>query len=57
MRDIGEQIKDMEEAVLEQRKAALDRKITFCQLGVLTIVLGVALYACVVYMFRAASGF
>lgn len=57
LQDIGEQIKDMEEAVLEQRKAALDRKITFCQLGVLTVVLGVALYACVVYMFRAASGF
>ncbi|MGN0401889.1 MAG: type II secretion system F family protein [Acetatifactor sp.] len=57
LRDIGEQIKDMEEAVLEQKKASLDRRITFCQLGVLTVVLGVALYACVIYMFSAASGF
>lgn len=57
LRDIGEQIKDMEEAVMEQRKAALDRKITLCQLGVLTIVLGIALYACVTYMFSAASAF
>lgn len=57
LRDIGEQIRDMEEAVMEQRKAALDRRITFCQLGVLTVVLGIALYACVTYMFGAAATF
>ncbi len=57
LRDIGEQIKDMEKAVLERRKAALDRKIMFCQLGVLTVVLGLALYACVSYMFGSASMF
>ncbi|MCM1026193.1 MAG: type II secretion system F family protein [Roseburia sp.] len=57
LRDIGEQIKDMEETVLERKKAALDRRITFCQLGVLTVVLGLALYACVSYMFGAASIF
>lgn len=57
LRDIGEQIKDMEEAVLERRKAALDRKLTFVQLGVLTIVLGAALYLCVRYMFSTAAGF
>lgn len=54
--DISEQIKDMEAAVLERRKAALDRSITFYQLGVLAVVLGIALYACVTYMFGAASG-
>ena len=54
--DIGEQIKDMEHAVLERKKAALDRSITFYQLGILVVVLGVALYACVTYMFGAASG-
>lgn len=53
--DIGEQVKDMEEAVLQRRKTALDRKITFYQLGVLAVVLGIALYACVTYMFGAAS--
>ena len=57
LRDIGEQIKDMEAAVLERKKAALDRRITFCQLGVLTVVLGLALFACVSYMFNAASFF
>lgn len=54
LRDIGEQVKDMEAVVLERKKSALDRKITFCQLGVLTAVLGIALYMCVKYMFGAA---
>ena len=54
---MGEQIKDMEKNVLEKRKAALDRRITFCQLGVMTVVLGLALYACVSYMFGAAATF
>ncbi|MCM1191534.1 MAG: type II secretion system F family protein [Butyrivibrio sp.] len=57
LQDIGEQVKDMEAAVLERKKAALDRKLTFCQLGVLTVVLGIALYLCVSYMFGAASLF
>lgn len=55
--DISEQIKDMEETVLERKKSALDRSITFYQLGVLTIVLGIALYACVTYLFGAATNF
>lgn len=55
--DIGEQIKDMEGTVLERKKGALDRSITFYQLGVLTVVLGIALYACVTYLFGAAAKF
>lgn len=55
--DIGEQVKDMEAAVLERRKGSLDRSITFYQLGVLAVVLGLALYACVTYMFGTATGF
>lgn len=55
--DIGEQIKDMEETVLQQKKASLDRSITFYQLGILAVVLGIALYACVTYMFGTALGF
>ncbi len=57
LRDIGEQVKDMEAVVLERKKASLDRKITFCQLGVLTVVLGIALYLCVSYMLGAAAVF
>ena len=53
--DISEQIKDMEETVLERKKGALDRSITFYQLGILTVVMGVALYACVTYLFGAAA--
>jgi len=54
--DIGEQIKDMEETVLARKKAALERSITLYQLGILVAVLGIALYACVTYMFGAAAG-
>lgn len=55
--DIGEQIRDMEENVLERKKSALDRSITFYQLGILAVVLGIALYACVTYMFGTAMKF
>lgn len=54
LNDIGEQLKDMETAILERRKGNLDRSITFYQLGVLAAVLGVALYACVSYMLSRA---
>lgn len=54
--DIGEQIKDMEETVLERKKGRLERSITFYQLGILVVVLGIALYACVTYMFGAVTG-
>ena len=55
--DLGDQIRDMEKAVLEKRKVSLDRSITFYQLGILSAVLGVALYSCVRYMLTEAVGF
>ena len=57
LRDIGEQIKDMEQTVLVRKKNALDRSVTFYQLGVLAAVLGVSLYGCVTHMLRSAAGF
>lgn len=57
LKDMGEQLKDMELATLQQQKSALDRSITFYQLGMLGTVLGIILYACVGYMFRAAVRF
>lgn len=57
LKDMGEQLKDMETAVLQQQKSALDRSITFYQLGMLGTVLGIILYACVGYMFRAVVQF
>ena len=55
--DLSEQIKDMEASVLSQKKEALDRSVTFYQLGILVAVMGVVLYACVTQMFAAATQF
>ena len=55
--DMGEQLKDLELTALRHQKSALDRSITFYQLGMLGATLGVILYACVGYMFRAAVKF
>lgn len=57
LKDMGEQLKDMELTVLQQQKSALDRSITFYQLGMLGAVLGIILYVCVGYMFRAVVKF
>lgn len=57
LRDIAEQVKDMEVSVMGRKKASLDRSITFYQLGILAAVLGVVLYACVTQMFAAAIQF
>lgn len=54
LRDIGEQLKDMEQTVLDKRKSALDRRVTFYQLIILAAVLATALYACIVHMMAAA---
>lgn len=55
--DIAEQVKDMEIAVLGRRKNALDRSVTFYQLGILAALLGVVIYACITQMFAAALTF
>lgn len=55
--DISEQLKDMENTVLERRKGRLDRSLTMYQLGILAAVLGVALYACISHMLSAANFF
>ena len=57
LQDMGEQLKDLELTALRHQKSALDRSITFYQLGMLSATLGVILYACVGYMFRAAVKF
>ncbi len=44
LKGIAEQIKDMEKRLLDQKKAALERNLTFYQLGILASVLGIALY-------------
>ncbi len=56
LRDLGEQVKDMEQQVLMSKKASLDRSLTFYQLGILTVVLGLTLYICIVQMLDVAVG-
>lgn len=55
--DLGEQIKDMEEVVLNRKKGRLERSLTFYQLTMLATVIVIALYACVTHMLRQAAGF
>ncbi len=55
--DIAEQVKDMEVSVMGRKKGALDRSVTFYQLGILAAVLGIVLYACITQMFAAAFTF
>ncbi len=55
LRDISEQIKDMEQVLLKRKKTGLDRNLTFYQLIVLSAVLGAALYACVTKLLGAAA--
>ena len=52
--DIGEQLKDMETALLNSKKSGIDRSVTFYQLGLLMAVLGIVIYACVSYLFASA---
>lgn len=47
LKDLGEQMKDMELIMLQGKKEKLDRSITIYQLGILAAVLGVVIYACV----------
>lgn len=55
LRDMSEQIKDMQSALLLKKKEALDRSNTICILGVLTAAMIVILYAVVSSMFTTAS--
>lgn len=57
LNDIAEQIKDMEVSLMSRKKSNLDRSITFYQLGILSAVLVVVLYACVSHMMSAALSF
>jgi len=57
LNDIAEQVKDMENAVFESKRASLDRVLTFSQLFLLGSVMVTALYICIVYMMNKAVYF
>ncbi|MCR5720483.1 MAG: type II secretion system F family protein [Lachnospiraceae bacterium] len=50
--DLASQVKDMENYVAKAKKSSLDRKVTFYQLIMLTVILGLILYACIGYMMQ-----
>lgn len=54
IREMENQIKDMEALVRQGKKQALDRSITFYQLGILIAMLAVVLYSCISGMLSAA---
>ncbi len=57
LKDIGEQIKDMESSLLQKRKGKLDRNTTFCLLGIMTVILAVVIYACMSQITQASRTF
>lgn len=57
LKDIGEQIKDMEASLLLKRKGKLDRNTTFCLIGIMAVILGVVIYACMSQIILASQTF
>lgn len=55
--DMAEQLRDMEVTIMSRKKSSLDRSITFYQLGILSAILVIVLYACVVHMMAAVVNF
>lgn len=53
--DMAEQIKDMQAAMLIKKKERLNRTETGCIMGILVVVIGIILYACVTTMFRSVN--
>lgn len=54
--DITEQVKDMQSALLIRKKEQLDRRSTFCILGIVAAALAVIMYACIMSVLSAAGG-
>lgn len=57
LQDISEQIKNMEVVVLAKKKSKLDRQVTICLLGIMAVMLGIVIYACLLEMFAAVAAF
>lgn len=54
LREMENQVKDMEALILAEQKQKMDRSITFYQLGILGCMLAIVIYSCVAGMFQAA---
>lgn len=55
--DIAEQMKNMEVSLLSKKKAKLDRQVTICLLGIMSVMLGIVIYACLLEMFATVAAF
>lgn len=53
--DMAEQLKDMQAAALIKKKEKLNRIETFCIVGILSVVIGIIMYACITTMFQSIS--
>lgn len=57
LRDISQQITDLQAAMQIKKKEKLNRVTTFCLMGIMGSMIGVALYAAVTQMFAAVGSF
>lgn len=54
LKDMADQLKDLQMEGLLRKKARLDRTETLCIMGIIVVVLGLVIYACVQTMFTLA---
>lgn len=54
LKDMADQLKDLQMEGLVRKKARLDRTETLCIMGIIVVVLGLVIYACVLTMFTLA---
>ena len=57
LRDISQQITDMQAGLQLKRKEKLNRITTFCLMGIMGAMIGVALYAAIIQMYASVGSF
>lgn len=57
LRDISQQITDMQAGLQLKRKEKLNRITTFCLMGIMGAMIGVALYAAIIQMYASVGNF
>ena len=57
LRDISQQITDMQAGLQLKKKEKLNRITTFCLMGIMGAMIGVALYAAIMQMYASVGSF
>ena len=57
LRDISQQITDMQASLQLKKKEKLNRITTFCLMGIMGAMIGVALYAAITQMYASVGSF